>query len=143
MYLGVLCSTLLSPSNGQVSLSGSTATYSCDSKYQLVGDVTRTCQFDGTWSGSEPSCVGKVLRVGLQLHVVIILLLFYLSATDNDVRCMLLAAPANGRVTQSGRGVGSSAIYTCVSGYQLVGASNRVCQPDGKWSGEKPVCQGQ
>ena len=56
---------------------------------------------------------------------------------------MLLAAPSNGKVNQPGRGVGISATYTCNIGYHLVGASNRVCQPDGTWSGDRPACRGQ
>ena len=48
-----------------------------------------------------------------------------------------------GKLPQSGRGVGISATYTCNIGYQLVGASNRVCQPDGTWSGDNPACRGQ
>ena len=56
------CGTLSPPTNGSVSYSnstteGSVATYSCDSGYTLTGDDTeRTCQADGTWSGSEPTC---------------------------------------------------------------------------------------
>ena len=39
---------------------GSTATYSCtQTGYQLVGTATRTCQSDGTWSGSVPYCTRK------------------------------------------------------------------------------------
>ena len=54
------CDTLSDPANGQVSTSGTTfgetATYSCNTGYNLVGDNTRTCQADGMWSGSAPTC---------------------------------------------------------------------------------------
>ena len=50
--------------NGVVSVtgqrSGDTATYTCDSGYELVGSATRTCQADGSWTGSAPTCVGKL-----------------------------------------------------------------------------------
>ena len=49
--------------NGEVSFNataeGSTATYGCVAGYELNGDTTRTCQANGTWSGTEPQCQGK------------------------------------------------------------------------------------
>lgn len=38
---------------------GSRAHYSCDPGYTLLGSVTRTCESDGRWSGSDPRCSGK------------------------------------------------------------------------------------
>ena len=35
----------------------STATYTCESGYQLTGDQTRTCQNSGLWSGQAPRCI--------------------------------------------------------------------------------------
>lgn len=32
--------------------------------------------------------------------------------------------------------------YTCEPGYTLIGASSRVCQSNGQWSGMAPTCQG-
>ena len=57
----VNCGTLSNPANGQVNHTagttlGQTATYSCNTGYNLVGDNTRTCQATGTWSGSAPTC---------------------------------------------------------------------------------------
>ena len=55
------CGTLSGPGNGSVShtagtTEGQTATYSCNTGYNLMGDSTRTCQADGMWSRSEPTC---------------------------------------------------------------------------------------
>ena len=38
---------------------GKTIIYDCDPGYQLSGSRTRTCQLDGSWSGSVASCTGK------------------------------------------------------------------------------------
>ena len=58
-YIG-LCPELTNPANGSVlthdNTQDSTATYTCNTGYQLTGNSTRTCQFDGTWSGSSPTC---------------------------------------------------------------------------------------
>ena len=35
---------------------GQTATYTCDSGYNLVGNTTCTCQATGVWSGRSPTC---------------------------------------------------------------------------------------
>ena len=57
------CGSLTVPDNGTVSHTGGTtfgqtATYSCDTGYNLVGDSNRTCQAVGSWSGSPPTCEG-------------------------------------------------------------------------------------
>ncbi len=59
----VPCEVLSAPTNGAIDrTSGSTgdiATYSCDSGFYLLGNagsLTRTCQADGTWTGSTPTC---------------------------------------------------------------------------------------
>ena len=62
----VACPDLSAPLNGQVTVNdindveGSTATYSCDETYILVGGATRTCentgQVEGVWNGSAPMC---------------------------------------------------------------------------------------
>ena len=54
------CDPLDPPCAGSISAPnttvGSIATYSCDLGFYLTGDVTRTCQSDGYWSGSMPCC---------------------------------------------------------------------------------------
>ena len=62
----VNCGTLTYPANGQVSHTagttfGRTATYSCNTGYNLVGGSTRTCQATGVWSDSAPTCQGMLL----------------------------------------------------------------------------------
>ena len=60
---GITCDRLKDPANGDVTLTGikvgSTATYTCDEGYLLVGEDTRTCQSDMEWSGEAPICKRK------------------------------------------------------------------------------------
>ena len=60
------CGTLTNPVNGQVNHTAGTtfeqtATYSCNTGYNLVGDGTRTCQATGVWSGNAPTCQGTAV----------------------------------------------------------------------------------
>ena len=57
------------------------------------------------------------------------------------VDCGDLDDPDNGRVDLSGTTFGSKAVYSCDRGYFLVGDSKRVCQANGEWSGDAPVCK--
>ena len=59
------CGPLLSPVNGDVTLTGTevgdTATYKCNFGFILEGDRFRVCESSGDWSGQAPSCKGKVI----------------------------------------------------------------------------------
>ena len=58
------------------------------------------------------------------------------------VDCGALTDPANGQVSHTaGTTVGQTAAYSCNTGYDLVGDSNRTCQATGMWSGSEPTCQ--
>ena len=70
------CGNLTDPANGSVNHTagttfGQTATYSCDTGYNLVGDSTRTCQATGNWSGSAPTCQGMLLEADVTLFMCI------------------------------------------------------------------------
>ena len=74
--VAVDCGNLANPTNGRVDLTGtivdSTATYSCDDRFRLQGQSTRTCQDDGQWSGSAPTCERKLGVANLCIHAVLI-----------------------------------------------------------------------
>ena len=63
LFLVVSCGDPGKPSNGVVY--GNTFTYrslvvlECDPQYRLVGDLSRICQADGSWSGTQPTCQRK------------------------------------------------------------------------------------
>jgi len=57
------------------------------------------------------------------------------------IDCGVLYAPANGAVELTGTFLGDKATYNCNPGYVLKRQAIRVCQVDGEWSGEEPVCK--
>ena len=48
----------------------STTIFKCNRGYRLEGSATRTCQANGSWSGSLPRCVGELWCYTLSLHSV-------------------------------------------------------------------------
>ena len=82
----IFCSESPAPQNGKMSIAtvsndnkyslGSTANYSCNIRFVLVGQTTRVCEDTnggtvarGTWSGSLPTCEGTAeLRQLSLLH---------------------------------------------------------------------------
>lgn len=56
------CPPLTHPAHGRVRVDdGTTATYTCDAGYDLLGKSTRTCQ-NGAWTESEPTCFQKLQK---------------------------------------------------------------------------------
>ena len=54
--------------------------------------------------------------------------------------CGSLDDPDNGDVTVAKTTLGSTANYNCSSMYQVVGNTTRICQANGNWSGDIPIC---
>lgn len=58
----VQCSVLVNPVNGSIFCSRQLPVYedvcnfTCNTGYELIGGNIRTCQKDGNWSGSSPTC---------------------------------------------------------------------------------------
>ena len=47
----------------------------------------------------------------------------------------------NGSLDVSSTTLGSEATYSCNPGFTLVGTEVAVCQADGQWSSQAPVCE--
>ncbi|XP_052239934.1 sushi, von Willebrand factor type A, EGF and pentraxin domain-containing protein 1-like [Dreissena polymorpha] len=115
------CPTIAMPPNGDVVYSPnrdylSRADFSCSPGYILTGATSRTCQANGAWDGTSPTCVIKV--------------------------CSVLDAPDDGTVDQhSGNVYGSTATYACNTGYALIGHNSTTCTDTSIWNNPKPVCQ--
>ena len=118
----VVCSELISPNYGNISCSleddgvpsyEDTCSFTCNTGYKLTGSDTRTCQSNGSWSGSD------------------------------DIQCQTLSngkitSCSSGRV---GVGYeGDSCRFTCNTGYELTGSDTRTCQSNGSWNGSTTMC---
>jgi len=55
-------------------------------------------------------------------------------------KCQNIAIPASAEVTITSDGFVSTAVYTCLSGYTLIGPDMRTCLLNGSWDGVTPVC---
>eukprot|EP00043_Microstomoeca_roanoka_P020267 m.242728 g.242728 ORF g.242728 m.242728 type:complete len:3263 (+) comp17138_c0_seq1:1001-10789(+) len=123
--IGRICSTLQSPSNGQVTYTNnrhypSDAVYSCNVGYERAsGDTRRSCiGSTGTYSGTAMECRGK--------------------------QCNALTAPTNGNVrfSNSERRYPVTAEITCDPGYELTSKGTLSCKTDLTWTPTKPSCRG-
>ena len=62
----IQCDDLSAPANGEITscssgrvgvgYEGDTCSFTCNTGYELIGSDTRTCQSDGSWSGSDDVC---------------------------------------------------------------------------------------
>lgn len=97
---------------------GSTATYSCDYGYVLLGEAVLSCGLGGEWTGKPPNC--------------------------RYVDCGTPARPDRGSLSlvNGTTTVGSLVKYDCDDDYWLVGGDGeQTCTKDGKWSGSTPACE--
>ena len=71
LHYVALCPALTNPDNGMVMWDtlapGGVATYICDPGFILVGDSTRICGSDGTWSGMAPTCEREFIFSNISL----------------------------------------------------------------------------
>ncbi|XP_075681928.1 CUB and sushi domain-containing protein 3 isoform X5 [Rhinoderma darwinii] len=112
------CGELPVPPNGKKigtqTTFGSTAIFTCDSGYMLVGSVVRECLSSGLWSGTETRCLAG--------------------------HCGTPELIVNGQVIGENYGYRDTVVYQCNPGFRLIGSSVRICQQDHNWSGQLPSC---
>ncbi|XP_039973361.1 CUB and sushi domain-containing protein 3-like isoform X5 [Xiphias gladius] len=97
---------------------GSTVRYSCVADRQLIGDSSLTCQLNGHWSGPLPHCTG-----------------------DSAGTCGDPGTPARASREAGNFKVRSKVRFTCAVGHTLYGSAERICFPNGTWSGRQPFCK--
>ena len=102
-----------------------TCRFSCEDGYTLEGDEYSVCLPNGVWSGRQATCVRY---------------------------CSPMQSVKNGHITPSFctnenlvEGVPSHThcIHHCDENYRLFGVFERICQEDGTWTYENPVCKRQ
>ncbi|KAK6179269.1 hypothetical protein SNE40_011671 [Patella caerulea] len=92
---------------------GSVVSYSCKKGFILQGPASRKCLSGGVWEGDDPICVKLV--------------------------CPQIPDLLHGSFSSSLNGL--TVNYRCDEGYTLNGASQRMCQDDGRWSLGDPFCE--
>ncbi|XP_012879669.1 PREDICTED: CUB and sushi domain-containing protein 1-like [Dipodomys ordii] len=102
--------------SGSMNEYGAQVLLSCSPGYFLEGRRLLQCQANGTWNtGQErPRC--KVIS------------------------CGSLSSPPNGNKIGTLTMYGATAIFTCNTGYTLVGSHARECLANGLWSGPETRC---
>ncbi|XP_023687916.2 CUB and sushi domain-containing protein 2 isoform X1 [Paramormyrops kingsleyae] len=96
----------------------SSVVFTCLPPLVLVGSARRYCQADGSWSGTQPSCIDPS------------------HTSCSDPRVPLFGHQNN---TQ-GYQIGSTLFFSCRKGYLLQGSISRTCLPNLTWSGVQPEC---
>ena len=119
VFLSVVdCRDPGTPENSQRELTTTTynsiVSYRCIMGYVLRGVSERSCEANGRWSQSPPSCV--------------------------PVDCEDPGSPQNSVRSLSATTLGNKVVYKCVEGYRLVGESMRECLKTGRWSHSLPSC---
>lgn len=80
--------------------------------------------------------IKRPTRFPFQLYIFMSLLV--LCFTD----CGNLGSPENGTVSMNGgTSFGHYAVYSCSTGFDLIGNTTRRCAADGYWTGEPAFCQ--
>ncbi|XP_034859738.1 CUB and sushi domain-containing protein 1 [Mirounga leonina] len=162
-YTAVSCGIPESPGNG--SFTGneftldSKVTYECNEGFQLDAgqQAAAVCREDGLWNntGKPPTCKRIGIEAELRIYKFIgtedfseiailpgILKVFQLEKilTCIVISCGTLSFPPNGNKIGTLTVYGATAIFTCNTGYTLVGSHVRECLANGLWSGTETRC---
>ncbi|XP_030853901.1 complement factor B [Strongylocentrotus purpuratus] len=111
---------------------GEMVQYECNEGYLVDGISWQVCQShggpNGIWSDNVPTCkVARCPHPGSR-HL------------DNDE---ISFSPRNGQGATNSWPVGTVMTLRCRSHLELLGSSERVCQPDGHWNGTLTSCHSE
>ncbi|XP_012224718.1 locomotion-related protein Hikaru genki [Linepithema humile] len=106
---------------------GGRAVFTCMWGHKLSGSQSITCEGDGRWNGSMPTCL--------------------------EITCPMPETPQSGRIIEEIRysnkkqhrdriyKVGVLVRFACLPGHQLIGEASIICTENGTWSHRSPVCK--
>ncbi|XP_020664011.3 fibulin-7 [Pogona vitticeps] len=117
----------------QVSL----ASQNCMNKQQLLATIRQMQQF---LKGQETRFV-EGIRVMKNRLTTLQNTVIKVTPEPETVSCPVLDAPQNGKRFGTKNMVDHEVHFTCDPGFQLIGSSSRVCQPNASWTGEVPYCK--
>ncbi|KAM3869184.1 complement factor B-like [Diretmus argenteus] len=100
---------------------GSMLIYHCPEMYYPYPAMSRLCQYSSTWKPLPKRSSRQTCRM--------------VECPDPNV-----LEYGNVFPLQEKYYVNNETSYECYSGYTLRGSSTRVCQSNGKWSGDTPIC---
>jgi hypothetical protein len=101
------CGPLTSPANSIASTLGNQISYTCRQGFEQIGSGSMTCQANGSWTGSQPSC--------------------------RALPCAAPTIPANGAVSTLTGMTLDVLNYSCNPGWTIAGSPNATCTPLGVW----------
>lgn len=103
--------------SGQDYYYGGTLIHSCVQGYKLDGQEVQTCLGNGSWSGVRPTC--------------------------KQIKCMHNGKFEHGKMEEykTQINIGDRLKFTCNEGYTLDGPAEIVCQVNGTFSDNQPLCQ--
>lgn len=93
---------------------GRKAEYECLLNHKMIGEESRICVANKTWSGNTPKCI--------------------------PLTCNELPLIDNGSIITGNLSVGAVVKYKCSTGYYLLGNRDRICLSDLTWSGIAGKC---
>ncbi|NWT38908.1 LYAM3 protein, partial [Chroicocephalus maculipennis] len=131
----IACPVLSAPERGGLNCShrhgdfafGSTCAFSCQTGFALMGPESRECTATGNWTGDAPHCEGSA------------------AARAQAIKCSTLATPKMGQAACSHLhgdfAFGSMCVFSCQTGFVLMGPESRKCMATGTWTGDAPHCK--
>uniref|UniRef100_A0A8V5H5F0 Uncharacterized protein n=1 Tax=Melopsittacus undulatus TaxID=13146 RepID=A0A8V5H5F0_MELUD len=139
--------------NGKYSVTnfhyGQTVRYSCDRGFQLQGEETLKCLETGEWSTEVPSCKPincqppQPIENGFVEGADYSYGAMYVQVRHGERRSdqeSITESPSLSHTLLTTFLFGTIILYSCYSGYELLGNPVLSCQEDGAWNGSAPAC---
>ncbi|XP_015588785.1 sushi, von Willebrand factor type A, EGF and pentraxin domain-containing protein 1 [Cephus cinctus] len=109
---------------GRSYMYGDKIQYMCNNGYELHGNPTRFCNADGSWSGTQPLCMGMTCK--------------NLFAPENGI--IEYIVDEHDREDTSILQVGQQLEFKCNPGFRLMGEQILSCLEKGVWDYKPPTC---